>query len=101
VCRCDERLNAEIEGSTRLVYTGLRGGLEQLKIKTSKKPLRGTRPYVVYYKSRKRELKAKLMNESVLTVLIVVVYYKSKASLKHVLLFSFFSVVTALFLSSS
>ena len=36
--RCDERLKAKIEGSTRLVYTytvaGLRGGLEHLKIET-------------------------------------------------------------------
>jgi hypothetical protein len=31
-CRCDERLKAE--GSTRLAYTGLRGGLEHLKIET-------------------------------------------------------------------
>jgi hypothetical protein len=34
--RCDERLKAKVEGSTRLVYTytvtGLRGGLEHLKI---------------------------------------------------------------------
>jgi hypothetical protein len=33
-CRCDERLKTETEESTRLVYTGLRGGLEHLKIKT-------------------------------------------------------------------
>jgi hypothetical protein len=26
--RCDERLKAKTEGSTRLVYTGLCGGLE-------------------------------------------------------------------------
>ena len=32
-CRCDERLKAVAEGSTRLTYTGLRGGLEPLKIK--------------------------------------------------------------------
>ena len=31
---CDERLNAEAEGSTRLTYTGLCGGLEHLKIET-------------------------------------------------------------------
>jgi hypothetical protein len=30
----DERLNAKAEGSTRLTYTGLRGGLEHLKIET-------------------------------------------------------------------
>ena len=33
-CRCDERLNAKTEGSTRLTYTGLRGGLRHLKIET-------------------------------------------------------------------
>ncbi len=33
-CRCDERLKAKAEGSTLLVYTGLRGGLEHLKIET-------------------------------------------------------------------
>ena len=33
-CRGDERLKAKAEGSTRLVYTGLRGGLEHLKIET-------------------------------------------------------------------
>jgi hypothetical protein len=30
--RCDERLKVKAEGSTRLAYTGLRGGLELLKI---------------------------------------------------------------------
>jgi hypothetical protein len=38
-CRCDERLKAKAEGSTRLTYTGLRGGLEHLKIETSGSPL--------------------------------------------------------------
>ena len=33
-CRCNERLNAEVEGSIRLAYTGLSGGLEHLKIET-------------------------------------------------------------------
>ena len=33
-CRCDERLKDKDEGSTRLTYTGLRGGLEHLKIET-------------------------------------------------------------------
>ncbi len=33
-CRCDERLKAKAEGSTRLGYTGWRGGLEHLKIET-------------------------------------------------------------------
>jgi hypothetical protein len=31
-CRWDERLETKDEGSTLLVYTGLRGGLEHLKI---------------------------------------------------------------------
>jgi hypothetical protein len=30
-CRCGERRKAKTEGSTRLVYTGLYGGLEHLK----------------------------------------------------------------------
>ena len=33
-CRCDERLKVKTEGSTHLTYTGLRGGLEHLKIET-------------------------------------------------------------------
>ena len=33
-CRCDERLKTKGEGSTRLAYTGLSGGLEHLKIET-------------------------------------------------------------------
>ena len=33
-CRCDERLKTKSEGSTRLAYTGLVGGLEHLKIGT-------------------------------------------------------------------
>ena len=33
-CRCDQRLRAKAEGSTRLAYTGLRGGLEHLTIET-------------------------------------------------------------------
>jgi hypothetical protein len=32
--RCDERLKGKVEGSTWLVYTRLREGLEQLKIET-------------------------------------------------------------------
>jgi hypothetical protein len=32
-CRCDERLNTEVEESTRLGQTGLLGELELLKIK--------------------------------------------------------------------
>jgi hypothetical protein len=34
VCRCDERLKTKTEGSTRLSYTGFRGGLEHQKIET-------------------------------------------------------------------
>ena len=33
-CRCDERLKTKVEESTRLLYTGLFGELEHLKIKT-------------------------------------------------------------------
>ena len=33
-CRCNERLKTKIEGSTRLVYTGLCGGLGHLNIET-------------------------------------------------------------------
>ena len=33
-CRCDERLKAKSEGSTRLTYTGFHGGLDHLKIET-------------------------------------------------------------------
>jgi hypothetical protein len=32
--RCDERLKAKGEGSTRLAHTGLRVGLEHLQIET-------------------------------------------------------------------
>ena len=32
--RCDERLKARVEESTRLAYTGLMGELEHLKIET-------------------------------------------------------------------
>ncbi len=32
--RCDERIKVKDEGSTRLGYTGLSGGLEHLKITT-------------------------------------------------------------------
>ena len=31
-CRCNDRLQGKVEGSTRLRYTGLRGGLEHLKM---------------------------------------------------------------------
>jgi hypothetical protein len=34
VCWCDERLKTKTEGSTRLTYTGLLGGLEHLKTET-------------------------------------------------------------------
>jgi hypothetical protein len=39
-CRCNEGLRDTSEGSTRLPYTGLCGGLEHLKIETR---LRGER----------------------------------------------------------
>ncbi len=34
--RCDERLKAKVERSTRLTYTGLCGELEHLQIETRK-----------------------------------------------------------------
>ena len=39
-CRCNVRLRVKTEGSTRLAYTGLRGGLGHLKIEMR---LRGER----------------------------------------------------------
>ncbi len=32
-CRCEEKLKTKAEGTARLAYTGLRGGLEHLKKK--------------------------------------------------------------------
>jgi hypothetical protein len=32
--RCNERLKDKVEGSSRLAYSGFRGGLEHLKIET-------------------------------------------------------------------
>ena len=49
--RCDGRLKAKAEGSTRLGYTGLHEGLEHLKIKS------------------------RLTNERFTSVMIVSVYY--------------------------
>ncbi len=34
MCRCNERLKVKTDGSALLVYTGLGGELEYLKIKT-------------------------------------------------------------------
>jgi hypothetical protein len=34
-CRCNERLKTKAEESTRLIYNGLLGELENLKIKTT------------------------------------------------------------------
>ena len=34
MCRYNERLKSKTQGSTHLVYTGLCGGLEHLKIET-------------------------------------------------------------------
>ena len=42
--RCNDRLKAKTEGSTRLTYTGLNGGRELLKIETR---LRGERFEIV------------------------------------------------------
>jgi hypothetical protein len=68
-CRCDKRLKAKAEGSTRLAYTGFRGGLEHLKIGSRLIECENVTSqvsrlhFVVCYKSRKRELKIRLMNE--------------------------------------
>ena len=61
-CRCDERLKTKTEESTRLVYTGLIGELEHLKIKTRLINEMSVSLIVVYYESRNRELKIRLMN---------------------------------------
>jgi hypothetical protein len=54
-CRYDERLKTKVEESTRLVYTGLFGELEHLKIETR---------YVHYEsESRKQELKTRPIYE--------------------------------------
>jgi hypothetical protein len=55
-CRCDERLKAQSEKSTHLVYTGFLGELEHLKIKTRIN-------IVVYYESRKGEIKTRPIYE--------------------------------------
>ena len=57
--RCDERLEAKDERSKRLVYTGFRGGPEHLKIETRLIDERLGDLKIVYYESRKRELKIK------------------------------------------
>ena len=69
-CRCDERLKTKTEGSTRLAYTGLLGGLQHLKIemrlieqKFASVMLDLTFMSVVYYKSRNRDLEIRLMHE--------------------------------------
>jgi hypothetical protein len=51
-CRCDERLISKAEVSTRLTYTGFRGGLELLKIETSLIDER-FESVIVYFESRK------------------------------------------------
>jgi hypothetical protein len=66
-CRCDERLKTKVEESTLLTYTGLLGELEHLKMETgfidemfaSVMGEYGSSGIVVvvYYESRKRELK--------------------------------------------
>ena len=51
-CRCDERLRVKVEGSTRLVHTGWRGGMKNLKI-----------DWLVYYEVRKRKPNMRLIHE--------------------------------------
>ncbi len=57
--RCDERLKTKAEESTCLACTGLHEELEPLRIKTRLIRVLS----VVYYESRKREIKIRLMNE--------------------------------------
>jgi hypothetical protein len=60
-CRCDKRLKTKVEKSTRLVYTGSLGELEHLKIKTRLIDEMFESVFVVYYESRKREVKMRLL----------------------------------------
>jgi hypothetical protein len=60
-CRCNERLKTKSEKSTLFTYTGLIGELEHLKIET--RLIDEIIQLSVYYESRKRELKIRLMNE--------------------------------------
>jgi hypothetical protein len=60
-CRCNEILKGKAEGSLRLAYTWLRGGLEHLKIETS---LRGgrfgqSRPFWTISRLSKTRIKKK------------------------------------------
>ncbi len=57
-CRCDERLKPKSEESTCLVYNGLPGELEHLKIES-----RLIDDKFVCYESIKREIKRRLIYE--------------------------------------
>ena len=59
--RYDERLETNVEESTRLVYTLLCAELEHLKIET--RLIDEKFASVVYYESRKREVTRRLINE--------------------------------------
>jgi hypothetical protein len=64
-CRCDERLQTKVKEF--LVYTGLFGGLEShihWVVRGTGTPKDRDEIYKdIYYESRKRELKIRLMNE--------------------------------------
>jgi hypothetical protein len=65
VCRCDERLKTKTEDDTRLIYTGLCGGLQLVVINDLQLCvcLQPKTKLDVCYESRKREVKIRLMNE--------------------------------------
>jgi hypothetical protein len=65
VCRCDERLKAKTEDDTRLIYTGLCGGLQLVVINDLQLCvcLQTKKKIDDYYETRKREVKIRLMNE--------------------------------------
>jgi hypothetical protein len=62
--RYDERLKTRSEESTYLDYSGLHEELEHLKVKT--RLISVNLPNVVYYESRNRELKIRLMRVGVM-----------------------------------
>ena len=64
--RCDERLRPKTEGSTRLTYTGLLGGLEHLNIETKLNERFESveiQSLEVYYETIKREPKIRGINK--------------------------------------
>jgi hypothetical protein len=105
-CRCDERLKDKAEGSTRFVYTGLRGGLEHVKIETRLIDERFVYLFVtecfllsslfsvylffvVYYESMKRELTTRPIYECRCEERLNVYYESRKRKRKNRIVFSF------------